>query len=175
VIERVTGRVIGRWIGRGWRVRSVQQAGAQSEVRGFVTEASDHSRDRRVRSRTQESSAKGRFDRTQWCVQSHAIGRIRSTKSLSGPLLDSNRTPAITCPVNSSVTSGHALTKKVTFHDRWRSNERNLKRDTWRASTKSHRCDRTLWPCLVDLTCASGQRAQSSFFVPNGSILWSSL
>jgi hypothetical protein len=42
VIRRVTGRVIGRWIRRGWRVRSVQRAGARSEVRGFVTGASDH-------------------------------------------------------------------------------------------------------------------------------------
>jgi hypothetical protein len=122
-----------------------------------VTGASDHSWDRRVRSRTQESSVEGRFDRTQW--------RIRSMKSLSGPLLDSNRTLGVTRPVNSSVASGHALTKKVTFHDRWRSNEQNLKQDTWRASAKSRRCDRTLWPCPVDLTCMSGQHAQSSFFV----------
>jgi hypothetical protein len=140
-----------------------------------VTEASDPSQDRRVRSRTQESSAEGRFDQTRWRVRSVTIGRVRSTKSLSGPLLDSNRTLGVARPVNSSVTSGHALTKKVMFHDRWRSNERNLKWDTWRASAKSRRCDRTLWPRSVDLTCASDQRAQSNFFVPNGSILWSGL
>jgi hypothetical protein len=44
-------------------------------------------------------------------------GRVRSANSLSGPLLDSNRMPGVTRPVNSSVASGHALTKKVTFHD----------------------------------------------------------
>jgi hypothetical protein len=45
VTEHVTGRVIGRRIGRGWRVRSVQPAGARGEVRGFVTGVSDYSRD----------------------------------------------------------------------------------------------------------------------------------
>jgi hypothetical protein len=110
---------------------------------------------------------KERFDRTRW--------RVRSMKSLSGPLLDSNRTSGVTRPVISSVASGRALTKKVTFRDRWRSNKQNLKWDTWRASVKSRRSDRTLWPHLVDLTCAFGQRTQSSFFVPNGSILWSGL
>jgi hypothetical protein len=38
----------------------------------------------------------GKFDRTRWRVRSHATGRVRSTKSLSGPLLDSNRTPSVT-------------------------------------------------------------------------------
>jgi hypothetical protein len=117
VIGRVTGRATGRWIGRGWRVRSVQPAGARGEVRGFVTGASDHSRDRRVRLRTQESSTKGRFDRMWWRV------RVWLTKSLSGPLLDSNQTSGVTRPVNSSIASGHALSKKVTFRDHWRSNE----------------------------------------------------
>jgi hypothetical protein len=107
VTERVTERVIGR----GWRVQSVLSAGARGEARGFVTGASDHLRDWRIRSRTQEISAEGRFDRTQWRVRSVTIERVRSTKSLSGPLLDSNRTPGVTHPVNSSVTSGHALTK----------------------------------------------------------------
>jgi hypothetical protein len=174
-VTGVTERVIGHRIGRDWHVRSVQPAGARGEVRGFVTGASDHSRDRHVWSCTQESSAEERIDWMRWCVRSVTIGRVRSTKSLSGPLLDSNRTPGVTRPVNSSVASGHALTKKVTFHDRWRLNEWNLKRDTWRASAKSRRCDQTLWPRPVDLTCAFGQCAQSSFFVPNGSILWSGL
>jgi hypothetical protein len=140
-----------------------------------MTGASDHSQDWRVRSRTQESCAEGRFDQTRWRVRSVTIGHVRSTKLLSGPLLDSNQTLSVTRSVNSSVASGHALTKKVTFHDRWRSNEQNLKWDTWRESVKSGRCDRTLWPRPVDLTCASGQRAQSSFFIPNSSILWSDL
>jgi hypothetical protein len=123
-----------------------------------VTRASDHSLDRHIRSHTQESSAKGRFDRTRWRVRSHATGRIWSTKSPSGPLLDSNQTPGVTRPVNSSVASGHALPKKVTFHDRWRSNERNLKRDTRRASGGGARCDRTL--CLRPV---SARRAVSLF------------
>jgi hypothetical protein len=96
--KEVTG-VTERQIGRGWRVWSVQPADARGEVRGFVTGVSDHSWDRRVRSHTQESSAKGRFDRTRWRVRSHATGRVRSMKSLSGPLLDSNRTPGVTRPV----------------------------------------------------------------------------
>jgi hypothetical protein len=37
--------------------------------------------------------------------------------------------------VNSSIASGHAMTKKIMFCDRWRSKERNLKRGTWRASS----------------------------------------
>jgi hypothetical protein len=145
-----------RWIGRGWRVWSVQPVGARGEVRGFVTRASDHSWDQRVWSRTQESSVKGRFDRTWWRVRSHATGRVRSTKSLSGPFLYSNQTPRVTCLVNSSIASDHAMTGKVMFRDHWRSNERNLKRDTWRASAKSRRCDRMLWLRPVNLTCASG-------------------
>jgi hypothetical protein len=64
-VTGVIGRVTGRWIKHGWHIRLVQQAGARSGVRGFVTGASDHSWDQRVRSRTQESSAKGRFDRTR--------------------------------------------------------------------------------------------------------------
>jgi hypothetical protein len=86
------------------------------------------------------------------------IGHAQSTKSLSGHLLDSNRTPGVTRPVNSSVASGHALTEKVTFHDRWRSNERNLKLDTWWASVKSRRCDRMMWSRPV-----SARRAVSLF------------
>jgi hypothetical protein len=156
--KEVTG-VTGRWIGRSWRVRLVQPAGAWGEVLGFVTRASVAPRDRCVRSRTQGSSVKGRVDRMPGRVRSHATGHVRSTKSLSGPFLYSNRTPRVTRPVNSSVMSGHAMNEKVTFRDRWRSNERNLKRDTWRASAKLCRYDRTLWPCPVDQTCASGQRA----------------
>jgi hypothetical protein len=46
----------------------------------------------------------GKFDRTRWRVRSHAIGRVRSTKSLSGPLLDSNRTSGVTRPVSHDRT-----------------------------------------------------------------------
>jgi hypothetical protein len=105
----VTGHVIGRMIGCGWHVRLVQPAGAWGEERGFVTGASEHSRDRCVRSRIQESSVKGRFDRKWWRVRLHTTRRVRSTKSLFGPLLDSNRMPGVTRPVNSSVASGHAF------------------------------------------------------------------
>jgi hypothetical protein len=31
-VTGVTGRMIGRWIGRGWRVWSVQPAGVRGEV-----------------------------------------------------------------------------------------------------------------------------------------------
>jgi hypothetical protein len=68
-VTGATGRMTERWIGCGWRVRSVQQVGVWSEVRGFVIGASDHSRDRCVRSRIQESSVKERFDRTRWRVR----------------------------------------------------------------------------------------------------------
>jgi hypothetical protein len=109
-VTGVTGRVTGRWIRHGWRVRSVQPVGARGEVRGFVTRASDHLRDRCVRSRTQESSAKGRFDRTRWRIRSHATGHVRSTKSLSGPFLDSNQTSRATRPVS---TLAHPVTPSL--------------------------------------------------------------
>jgi hypothetical protein len=105
-------------------------------------------------------------DRTRWRVRSVTIGHVRSTKMLSGPFLYSYRTPGVPCPVssavrlvevfssvnssrpdsrarpiNSSVVSGHAMTGKITFHDRWRSNKRNLKWDTWRASGGGAQCD----------------------------------
>jgi hypothetical protein len=75
-------------------------------------------------------------------VRSHATGHVRSAKMLSGPFLYSNRTPGVprlvssvvrlvevfssvnssrpdfrARPVNSSVASGHAMTKKITFCD----------------------------------------------------------
>jgi hypothetical protein len=46
----------------------------------------------------------GKFDRTQWRVWSHATGRVRSMKSLSGPLLDSNRMPGVTRLVSHDQT-----------------------------------------------------------------------
>jgi SMC interacting uncharacterized protein involved in chromosome segregation len=62
--KEVTG-VTGRWIRRGWRVRSVQPAGARGEVLGFVIGVSVAPWDRRVRSCTQESNLRGRIDRTR--------------------------------------------------------------------------------------------------------------
>jgi hypothetical protein len=98
----------------------------------------------------------GKFDRTRWRVRSHATRRVRSTKSLCGTSLDSDRTLALSRPVVAWSASGHTLPESVTFHDRWKSNERNSKRDTWRAtSVRSMRAERHL--------------------EPNGSILWGCL
>jgi hypothetical protein len=153
-VTGVTGRWIRRWIGRGWRVWLVQLAGARGEVLGFATGASGHSQDQHVRSDAQRDSRTWGVDRTRWRVRSVTIGHVRSTKILSRPFLYSNRTSGVprpvkvfnsvnssrldskARPVNSSVASSHAMTEKITFHDRWRSNERNLKRDTWQASVK---------------------------------------
>jgi hypothetical protein len=76
--------------------------------------------------------------------------------------VNSSRSDSRARPVNSSVASGNAMTEKITFRDRWRSNERNLKRDTWRASGGGVQCDRTLCPRPVRSTGASGQHDSSS-------------
>jgi hypothetical protein len=99
----------------------------------------------------------GKFDRTWWRIRSHATGRVRSTKSLSETSLDSDRTLALSRPVVVWSASGHTLPESVTFRDRWKSNEWDSKRDTWRSLGKSRRRDRTL--------TASGQHGQNSFFL----------
>jgi hypothetical protein len=72
-VTGMTGRATGRWIGRGWRVRSAHPA-----CRG-----STH---RRVRSVTgparpvklQRSCETREVDQTRWRVRSRSIGRVRS-------------------------------------------------------------------------------------------------
>jgi hypothetical protein len=108
-----------------------------------------------------ENSASLRADRMQWRVRSRATGHVWSIKSLSGTSLDSDRTLALSRPVMAWSASGHTLPESVTFCDRWKSNERDSKKDTWQASAKSRRSNRALWPRLVDQTSVSGQRAQS--------------
>jgi hypothetical protein len=73
------------------RVRSVA-AVAETRGLGFCTGASDHSRDRRVRSGAQRvySSGGRSFDRTRPVT--------------SGPLLDSHRTSGAACPVTCDRT-----------------------------------------------------------------------
>jgi hypothetical protein len=137
--KKVT-RVTGHWIGRGWRVGSVQSADAWGEVLRFAIGASGHSRDRCVRSGAWRDNKTRGVDRTRWRVRSVTIGRVWSTKMLSRPFLYSNRTPGVpglvsfavrpvemfssvnssrpdsrARPVNSSVASGHAMTEKITF------------------------------------------------------------
>jgi hypothetical protein len=76
------------------RVRSVA-AVAEARGLGFCTGASDHSRDRRVRSGAQRvCSSRGRSD---------AVARPVA----SGPLLDSNRTPGAARPVKRCSEFGH--------------------------------------------------------------------
>jgi hypothetical protein len=90
------------------RIRSVQTAGRDARVKVA---------DQHVRSLTEPErpvmhpvgSACLSVDQTRWRVRSRATGRVRSTKLLSGPLLDFNRTPGVTRPVISSVASGFAF------------------------------------------------------------------
>jgi hypothetical protein len=95
---------------------------------GFTTGVSGPSQNQSVRSHP-ENSASLRADQAWWRVRSGATGRIWSTTSL-----DSDRTLALSRPVVAWSASGHTLPKSVTFRDHWKSNERNSKRDTWRAS-----------------------------------------
>jgi hypothetical protein len=91
-----------------------------------------------------ENSASLRADRTRWCIQSRATEHVQSTKSLFGTSLDSDRTLALSCLVVAWSASGHTLPNSIMFCDHWKSNERDSKRDTWRASVKLRWCDRTL-------------------------------
>jgi hypothetical protein len=70
-----------------------------------------------------ENSASLKANRTWWGIRSRAIGRVWSTKSLSGTSLDSDRTLALSHPVVAWSVSGHTLPESVTFCDRWKSNE----------------------------------------------------
>jgi hypothetical protein len=104
-----------------------------------------------------ENSASLRADRTRSRVRSRAIGRVWLIKSLSGTSLDNDQTLALSHPVVAWSASGHTLPESVTFHDRWKSNEQDSKRDTWRASAKSCWCDQTL-----AVSGRSGQRVRSA-------------
>jgi hypothetical protein len=117
---------------------------------------------------------RGKFVRIGWRVRLHTTRRVRLTKLLSGTSLDSDRTLALSRPVVACSASGHTLPESVTFRDRWKYNGRDSKRDTWRASTKSHWCDR-----MLAASDRSDQRVRSTraerHLEPNGSILWGCL
>jgi hypothetical protein len=104
---------------------------------GFATSASGPSRDRRVRSSPRETAKSAR-----------SIGHYGAS-GLDRPdasghereLTGNDRTLALwrlvrlaVRPVVAWSASDHTLPESVTFRDRWKSNERNSKRDTWRAS-----------------------------------------
>jgi hypothetical protein len=120
---------------------------------GFVTGASGPLRNRSIRSHTQRTArvseligrggasghvrpnASGRQSRSLeplWTAIGRWHYRVRSWRGAR--------------PVKQWNASGHTLPESVTFCDRWKSKEQDSKRDTWRASPKSHWCDRTLWP-----------------------------
>jgi hypothetical protein len=54
-------------------------------------------------------------------------------------------------------TSGHLFARVTSFLDRWRSCGSGLNGYTWQQSNREAWHDRTLWPCQVVSTCASGQ------------------
>jgi hypothetical protein len=60
------------------------------------------------------------------------------------------------------IASGHVMTEKITFCDRWKLNERNLKWDMWRALGGGAQCNRTLCPRPVRSASASGQHDSSN-------------
>jgi hypothetical protein len=112
--KEVTG-VTGRWTGRG-----LGTTGASGQWQQLCA-----ARDARVCNQRFRSLAKPkcsvthpgnnaclRADRTRWRVRSRAIGRVWSTKSLSGTSLDSNRTLALSRPVVAWSTSGQ-IVKRV--------------------------------------------------------------
>jgi hypothetical protein len=84
-VTEVTGRCTGRGHDLTGRVRSVQ-CSSQARGLGFATSASDHSRDRSVRSGTQ-----------------------RNTSDREGSLLDSDRTLALSRPVAAWSASGRCV------------------------------------------------------------------
>jgi hypothetical protein len=65
-----------------------------------------------------ENNASLKANWTWWGIRSRAIGRVRSTKSLSRTSLDSDRTLALSHPVVVWSASGHTLPESVTFCDR---------------------------------------------------------
>jgi hypothetical protein len=78
-VTEVTGRCTGRDLSRDRRVRSVQR-GRQARELGFATGASGDTRDRRVRSCEQRFTKSSDTVR----VRSHTIGRVRSSRELTG-------------------------------------------------------------------------------------------
>jgi hypothetical protein len=65
-----------------------------------------------------ENSVSLKANRTWWGIRSCAIGRVRSTKSLSRTSLDNDRTLALSHPVVAWSASGHTLPESITFCDR---------------------------------------------------------
>jgi hypothetical protein len=151
---------------------------------GFATGAYGPSRDRRVRSSPRETAKSARsigrcgasgHDRPD------ASGREReltgrpdagtvasgSSCSASGHWLTGAGAVRSARPVVAWRASGHTLPKSVTFRDYWKSNERNSKRDTWRASHE------------VALVRPDAGRVRSTraerHLESNGSILWGCL
>jgi hypothetical protein len=139
--------VIGHWTRRG-----LGTTGASGQWQQLCVSQGTRVCNRRVWSLAEperpvthlENSASLRANRTRWHIQSRATGHVRSTKLLSGTSLDSDRTLALSRSIVAWSASDHTLPEIITFHDRWKSNERYSKRDTWRASVKSQWCDQTL-------------------------------
>jgi hypothetical protein len=109
--KEATG-VTGRWTGRG-----LDMTGASGQCQQLCVARGARVCNRRVQSLTEPkhpvthlgNNACLRADRTRWRTRSRAIGRVRSTKSLSGTSLDNDRTLALSRPVVAWSASGQTV------------------------------------------------------------------